>query len=1550
MSSKYSNAKILAPSQIEVFSNSSNFSSSRLSSVIIADVHFFNATSTAIFLVASGTGTNPLTFIGEAISLNVSALCLPGQFVDFGPHSENSSGLFDYFSAANVTNLCTKCLSGTVSAQESPISCTECPIGTFSNSENTYCKSCMGNTWAPKKTQSSCFPCSSGYLASKSHDRCFTLKFRDAPPLFLVSSIPNVLPAIIVIDNFNQTAQNAAGPILASLVCMPPACSAPSHGIIVQSVVFVQNGSSVPKSQVVLDDSDDAIGGGYLWNFTSIGTDDISSNLTLPVGISVLHPESITLLGPQPSIFVVEPTLSSFAGDTVVTLQASAWTLLNRMQSLLSSNNSDLSARCQFLFSASKTSPLNFSAGVVEVVSVTGTDSSRRTCMVPSSSPLGIWAVKIVLADGRSSKNFVQIGSVCPNSFFLKNANCQPCPASEDGRSFNEEIDARTVESCRCSVGSYGSFGAGCKRCPQLSGFNCTSPDQSLPIVQPGYYGDYSLLEKCSWQDVSCPALLTCPYGARACPGGGDKLCTQNDAECYTGLACSACCPLYYLESGICHQCPDSSTSTTILAVLAVFICIVAILISTSESPSFTHSIKYFILMMNFSQNLTSVKLINIEWPSELLQMFNSLRFFSFSIAAVRPECSFSWTFETKILVSLMLPIALSFIVCMSGIIYGAHSCRKLYRQIQTLRANDVKLPYMSFSSLVNCWLHVVFFRPVNWHPRYFMWFALSPYLESRSLGRQLRTPAENWSVLRSTIKSRLAIGRIFGSMQRSNRVQPMVSDYDVKVLQRTMHTAGLDSSFAGIVFKGRKFASGVFSIIVLSFVGTLTSAISATICEERDGMLFLVQDPTFECSLSTSRYSILFAIAIGAILLYAVVVPAILVILLRSRWSKDMRAGDRTGFDALFGFLTSRYSVSCYMWESVVFVHKGLSVVIPSVYSGSPLQQSVAMMFVSLVYVVLLFRFSPFVNQLMNSVEKATSFSIFMMYFIAVMIVCEVDRRPILDKTQKSLAAILLCIVCATSATFCLFSSLYEYYFLLLLHGDLFISKWYRAFESAIGDSLKQSKNDSMFLFFYTFYNPKSRRSIVFKKRKLNESIAILTSLQHSDVWKSGSVWVRFKLYVAYMWQWLRFVFLKKKNIIDCEPMIVREALDHPESRLFQRLIKIRHLHKNSKSQSHQHGLFKRMMLFCKRAIFCQQAESFDVEPKSAFKTALAELDPPPEFMSNFSKRYKYLSDALSDNSIRMLMTIILFDQEGDMGDSMPAKAYVQEMLREFEPAKAALRSIFSVVSSIAEIERQAQKDQSWIVQTAKKVFLGFKGSCLMRFSTLSDREMGELLAGKGFSEFSKWEMLVVPVKQLVSLFHSKAANPLRKTNIQAESSLAADNLAASQSIQCNSTRMLHRSASSPASEVSQPPPTSHNRRPLLYAAKQGRSAADAWQSTVRLTGTSQPDSIVSLQLKLDALKKDMAALEAQADNNEKNFQRALRAKDQEISALQSTAAFLMKKNRFLAHTLGQDALQTQGGNRSIRTHFQELSEMRVKNQAEIWIPNDKDDSSEHE
>ncbi len=172
LSSKYSNAKISSPPQIQVFSNSSNISASRLSSVFIADVQFLNSSTATVVLAASGAGSNPLTFIGDAIPVNVTALCAPGQFVDLGPHAVNSTSLHTYLSAANGSNLCMKCKSGTVSTQETPAQCFECSSGTFSNSQNTRCTPCSSNTWAPARTQDSCFSCESDYVASSSHDRC----------------------------------------------------------------------------------------------------------------------------------------------------------------------------------------------------------------------------------------------------------------------------------------------------------------------------------------------------------------------------------------------------------------------------------------------------------------------------------------------------------------------------------------------------------------------------------------------------------------------------------------------------------------------------------------------------------------------------------------------------------------------------------------------------------------------------------------------------------------------------------------------------------------------------------------------------------------------------------------------------------------------------------------------------------------------------------------------------------------------------------------------------------------------------------------------------------------------------------------------------------------------------------------------------------------------------------------------------------------------------------------------------------------------------------
>lgn len=212
--------------------------------------------------------------------------------------------------------------------------------------------------------------------------------------------------------------------------------------------------------------------------------------------------------------------------------------------------------------------------------------------------PFSVWKLRVVFPDGRESPASSKSLTVrCPAGMYIETNTtatcvappcCLTCP-SPMSTSFG--LDGIGIHTCICRAGYYGV--GECKRCPQLSGYNCTTPNQALPIVLPGYYGDYSLLPQCDWHATSCAALLTCPYGERSCPGGGDKLCTQTDSECYTGLACSTCCSLYFSESSICQKCPDQSTSTTIIAGMVIVVIIVAILTSTSQSASFTHSIKY---------------------------------------------------------------------------------------------------------------------------------------------------------------------------------------------------------------------------------------------------------------------------------------------------------------------------------------------------------------------------------------------------------------------------------------------------------------------------------------------------------------------------------------------------------------------------------------------------------------------------------------------------------------------------------------------------------------------------------------------------------------------------------------------------------------------------------------------------------------------------------------------------------------------------------------------------------------------------------------------
>jgi hypothetical protein len=312
-----------------------------------------------------------------------------------------------------------------------------------------------------------------------------------------------------------------------------------------------------------------------------------------------------------------------------------------------------------------------------------------------------------------------------------------------------------------------------------------------------------------------------------------------------------------------------------------------------------------------------------------------------------------------------------------------------------------------------------VFFRDVKYSDAKIMWFVLYPFLSQRMVRRSVLSGAENWNILRTKFKSRsLMMLNLFRT--REQRVQDALGNTKtLDSMQECARKDQIDADFTRLVRSGRRFASGIFSILVFTFVGTLTSALSVWVCEERDGVMYLSQEANVECSVNVPEYRQLFSVAIFGLILYGLVLPLSIFLLLRSKWCKQMMIYDLSGFDALFGFLTSRYSTQCYMWEVVVFFQKTASVLIPTYNSNSAVQQSILMLFVSMVYLFLILKYSPFANNMMNFVEKLSNINLFLLYFSALLFIAEVEGELIIQGHLKDAVGFCLCILSLLSVFF---------------------------------------------------------------------------------------------------------------------------------------------------------------------------------------------------------------------------------------------------------------------------------------------------------------------------------------------------------------------------------------------------------------------------------------------------------------------------------------------------------------------------------------------------
>jgi hypothetical protein len=711
--------------------------------------------------------------------------------------------------------------------------------------------------------------------------------------------------------------------------------------------------------------------------------------------------------------------------------------------------------------------------------------------------------------------------------------------------------------------------------------------------------------------------------------------------------------------------------------------------------------------------------------------------------------------------------------------------------------------------------IHVVFFRDVKYSDSKIMWFVLYPYLSQRLVRRSVLSGSQNWQILKQKFKS-----RSISSLNLFKSAQQRVADAlgyskTLGAMQESARNDHFDVSFASIVRSGRRFASGVFSILVFTFVGTLTSALSIWVCKERDGVMYLNQDANVECSMHSPEYQQLFNIAMFGLILYGFILPVSIFLLLRSKWCKQMMMYDLSGFDALFGFLTSRYSTKCYMWEVVIFFQKTASVLIPTYNSDSAVQQSVLMLFVSIIYLFLILKFSPFANDMMNFIEKLCNINLFLMYFCALLFVAEVDGTDVIQGQLKDTVGICLCVlsllslvstvfcawcVNATSLFTCkiLFNNIdsylsrYECTQMVLLHKNVFASKWMQAMRTTLGGTFT---GDNAFALLYVMYNPVCRRNIYQKQRASNHMLAealLPLELEYSGPGRHKTLWFHIKS----SWAVLKFT-LKNRAMAECNPSLVLSASKYAHAAIFKDLNRILLLVQNCERDAVTNWNIARKSVLTKfRGVKAlrnfpvhglQAADDYvknhDAKLSSqnmqSSVTWLQKIqncwtrsnrvlpsqvdnqqrhdDAPKLFVDHFNLKRTFVEENIDEEARLSLLTLMIFHDAEDFGLSLDCKVYKKQFddnLESFQNVFRALFRLSKALKSADSSEKLTHKER--IFQRISDMMFGEEQKLLRNFHWLADEDAVDLFKLHQFPELEAKHLRIPSVdevlKQLVA------------------------------------------------------------------------------------------------------------------------------------------------------------------------------------------------------
>jgi hypothetical protein len=681
--------------------------------------------------------------------------------------------------------------------------------------------------------------------------------------------------------------------------------------------------------------------------------------------------------------------------------------------------------------------------------------------------PYSKWKFRVIFPDGRESpESSTTLNVRCPSGMYIQTnstSTCKAPPCCLDcpfPMSLSATLDSIGIQSCVCQSGYYGSGGLSCIKCPTnaVYGFMCTSVGLQFPLVKPGFYIDYNLLSSCT--EENCNAVMRCP-NAQACPGGGQKNCLNSENECYSNrsMGCTECCIGYYSDNFVCKKCPESKL-LVVLCLAVLLLIVFAVLSSSLSFPPFVAVAKGSKLILSGLQSFSCIRLMaglssnsdgvlsGVNWPDIMLSTFEVMNTFTFSFDSLRPQCSLDFSpLEKLILVTVGPYFVVSFILLMAV----AYSFWKIGQICAFLRRSNLLSESVAnntglFRSVASCFFVSTLCLKYSRNNQVVhgpLWPALDPNLIGRS-DLSVITSRRRKSVPNGEENINLPTSSLLEKLPGSWR--KMIQEFDVAGISKNMKTSTTTA---------RLLISSAFSIFILTFQGVLETMLSTWDCKILENRKFLRSRPNVECASDNSEYSKMVGVSSVGLTLYILVVPLCVIVIVRSRWAREIYAYSYVEYDHLFGFITSQYTSAFVGWEAVNCIRKLFLVAIPLVIASSPITQSLSNIVLFLLYAMCIIALKPMMSAYLNKIEVINSFNIVVTSFAAMLFTVQYENKFVLQGYSREIVGMALVAFISLSFLVAIRLISFEYGELYALHGNPFLSKWLRIICAKAGSSI---------------------------------------------------------------------------------------------------------------------------------------------------------------------------------------------------------------------------------------------------------------------------------------------------------------------------------------------------------------------------------------------------------------------------------------------------------------------------------------------------------------